>query len=94
MDAAVGEAGKTRWLILIYHLPRDPSRHRVAVWRKLKALGVIYLQDGVVVLPEDTRLQVTGEFQEAGQCDWWPVTVVDTGQAGFVIEQYLEPAPA
>ena len=48
----------------------------------------------VVVLPEGTRLQVTGEFQEAGQCDWWPVTVIDTGQSGFVIEQYLEPAPA
>ena len=48
----------------------------------------------VVELPEGSRLQVTGEFQEAGQCDWWPVTVVDTGQAGFVIEQYLEPAPA
>ena len=48
----------------------------------------------VVVLPEGTRLQVTGEFQEAGQCDWWPVTVVDTGQSGFVIEEYLEPAPA
>ena len=47
----------------------------------------------VVVLPEGTRLQVTGEFQEAGQCDWWPVTVVDTGQSGFVIEQYLESAP-
>ena len=48
----------------------------------------------VVVLPQGTKLQVTGEFQEAGQCDWWPVTVVDTGQSGFVIEQYLEPAPA
>jgi hypothetical protein len=48
----------------------------------------------VVVLPEGSRLQVTGEFQEAGQCDWWPVTVIDTGQAGFVIEQYLVPAPA
>jgi hypothetical protein len=48
----------------------------------------------VVVLPEGTKLQVTGEFQEAGQCDWWPVTVVDSGQSGFVIEQYLKPAPA
>ena len=45
----------------------------------------------VVVLPPGTRLQVTGEFQEAGQCDWWPVTVTETGQSGFVIEQYLEP---
>ena len=41
-----------RWLILIYRLPREPSRPRVAAWRKLKALGALYLQDGVVVLPE------------------------------------------
>jgi len=51
---------KTRWLILIYRLPREPSRHRVAVWRKLKALGALYLQDGVAALPEDavTREQL------------------------------------
>jgi hypothetical protein len=39
MDVAIGSTEKTRWLILVYHLPREPSRHRVAVWRKLKALG-------------------------------------------------------
>ena len=39
MDAPVEGEHKKRWLILIYHLPREPSRHRVAVWRKLKALG-------------------------------------------------------
>jgi hypothetical protein len=45
---------------LIYQLPREPSRHRVAVWRKLKALGALYLQNGAVVLPEDatTREQL------------------------------------
>jgi len=45
----------------------------------------------VAVLPAGTRLQVTGDFEEAGQCDWWPVTVTDSGQSGFVIEQYLKP---
>lgn len=44
----------------------------------------------ITTLPTGTRLQITGEFSEAGQCDWWPVTVVDTGQTGFVIEQYLQ----
>ena len=44
---------KPRWLILIYRLPREPSRHRVAVWRKLKDLGALYLQDSVAALPED-----------------------------------------
>jgi hypothetical protein len=42
------------------------------------------------VLPEGTELTVTGEFVEAGQCDWWPVSVNDTGESGYVIEQYVE----
>ena len=61
MDVAVGKADKTRWLILIYHLPREPSRYRVAVWRKLKSLGALYLQDGAAALPEDA---VTREHLE------------------------------
>lgn len=49
-----------RWVLLVYRLPREPSRHRVAVWRKLKDLGALYLQDGVAALPEDavTREQL------------------------------------
>ncbi len=73
MDVAVGEAdvGKTRWLLLVYRLPRDPSRHRVAVWRKLKALGTLYLQDGVAALPEDA---VTRE-----QLEWLQLRVREAG---------------
>ena len=74
MDAAgiggVG-TGKTRWLILIYQLPREPSRHRVAVWRKLKALGAVYLQDGAAALPEDA---VTRE-----QLEWLQLRVKEAG---------------
>src|SRR5829696_3662546 len=68
MDAAVGEAdvGKTRCLL------RDPSRHRVAVWRKLKALGALYLQDGVATLPEDA---VTRE-----QLEWLQLRVREAGR--------------
>lgn len=40
-------------------------------------------------LPTGAQLSVTGEFSEAGQCDWWPVTVADTGQAGWVSEEYV-----
>lgn len=72
MDAAgVGDAEKTRWLILIYQLPREPSRHRVAVWRKLKALGALYLQDGAAALPEDA---VTRE-----QLEWLQLRVKEAG---------------
>jgi DNA-binding transcriptional regulator PaaX len=71
VDATVGDAGKTRWLILVYHLPREPSRHRVAVWRKLKTLGALYLQDGAAVLPEDA---VTRE-----QLEWLQLRIREAG---------------
>jgi DNA-binding transcriptional regulator PaaX len=71
MDVAVEDVRKIRWLILIYHLPREPSRHRVAVWRKLKALGALYLQDGVAALPDDA---VTRE-----QLEWLQLRVREAG---------------
>ncbi len=72
MDAAgIGDAERTRWLILIYQLPREPSRHRVAVWRKLKALGALYLQDGAAALPKDA---VTRE-----QLEWLQLRVKEAG---------------
>lgn len=45
------------WLILIYKLPPEPSRHRLGVWRQLKAQGAVYLQNGVAALPADARAE-------------------------------------
>ncbi len=62
---------RTRWLVLIYRLPREPSKPRVAAWRKLKTLGAVYLQDGVAALPEDA---VTRE-----QLEWLQLNVREAG---------------
>lgn len=43
------------WVFLTYSLPRDPSGPRLALWRKLKRLGVVQLSDGLVALPADAR---------------------------------------
>ena len=37
--------------MLAYTVPRDPSACRVYVWRKLKKLGAVAVQDAVWVLP-------------------------------------------
>ena len=58
-------------MLLVYRLPREPSRHRVAVWRKLRDLGAIYLKDGVAALPEDA---VTRE-----QLEWLQLRVREAG---------------
>ena len=60
-----------RWVLLVYRIPKEPSRHRVAVWRKLRDLGALYLQDGVAALPEDA---VTRE-----QMEWLQLRVREAG---------------
>lgn len=47
--------GVTEWVFLTYSLPRNPSAPRLALWRKLKRLGVAQLADGLVALPADAR---------------------------------------
>lgn len=39
------------WLVLVYRVPSEPTRLRATVWRRLKALGAIYLQNSVAALP-------------------------------------------
>lgn len=42
----------TAWLLLTYRMPSEPAAKRIAVWRRLKGMGAIYLQSGVCVLPK------------------------------------------
>ena len=42
----------SRWLLLTYKVPAEPASKRVALWRRLKGLGAIYLQNGVCLLPK------------------------------------------
>jgi hypothetical protein len=39
------------WLLLIYRVPSEPSRLRATVWRRIKSLGAIYLQNSAAALP-------------------------------------------
>jgi hypothetical protein len=39
------------WLVLVYRIPSEPTRHRAAVWRRLRGAGAIYLQNSVAALP-------------------------------------------
>jgi hypothetical protein len=45
---------KSGWLVLVYRIPTEPTRLRSTVWRRLKALGAIYLQNSVAALPAGT----------------------------------------
>ena len=46
-----------RFLVLVYRMPAKPTAGRVAVWRNLKKIGAVYLQDSVCVVPDTAALR-------------------------------------
>jgi uncharacterized protein YdbL (DUF1318 family) len=66
-----GQSRPGEWVLLTYRLPREPSAPRLALWRKLRRLGVAQLSDGLVALPADARTReqlewAAEEVEEAG----------------------------
>ncbi|MEW1839130.1 Chromate resistance protein ChrB [Nonomuraea angiospora] len=45
-------ASGERFLLLVYRVPSTTSRARVTVWRELKRMGALYVQQVVCVLPD------------------------------------------
>jgi hypothetical protein len=41
--------------VLVYRIPSEPTRLRATVWRRLKGLGAIYLQNSVAALPANAN---------------------------------------
>lgn len=70
------------WILLNYRLPARPSALRVYVWRKLKRLGAVLLNDAVWVLPDTPRTfeqfqWLATEIQEMqGTVNFWRASLV------------------
>ncbi|KAA8485588.1 hypothetical protein BDE36_0385 [Arcticibacter tournemirensis] len=43
---------KNNWLLITYKVPAEPAKKRIALWRRLKSMGAVYLQNGVCLLPK------------------------------------------
>lgn len=72
----------TKWLLMVYRVPREPSASRVYVWRKLKQLGAVALQDAAWVLPATPRTQE--QFQ------WLAAEIVElAGDATIFVSEVL-----
>lgn len=59
------------YILLIYQVPSQPSAARVSVWRELKKLGALYLQQSVCILPAQEPLhhalqKITERIDELG----------------------------
>jgi hypothetical protein len=62
-------------MLLSSRLPREPSRLRLGVWRRLRRLGAVLIHDAVWVLPADARTReayewLAQEIEEQGGTAW------------------------
>ena len=85
------------WLLLAYKIPREPSASRVYVWRKMKQLGAVLLQDAVWVLPESARTReqfqwLAAEITElGGEAMMWESNLVYATDDQALRRQFEEP---
>lgn len=82
------------WLLLTYKVPADPAAKRVAIWRRLKSMGAVYLQNGVCLLPKTDdhtrRLKmVENEVAEAkGDSVLLETVALDAAQENKVVARF------
>jgi hypothetical protein len=86
----------TNWLLLHYKLPPEPSALRVSVWRKLKRLGAVLVQDAVWALPKDNRTLEQFQWLAAeiveigGEAALWDAQPAFSGNEEALVRQFLQ----
>jgi len=76
VGSVAGDGKPGQWVLLAYRIPREPSRPRIAVWRKLERLGVARIGDGLVALPADARTRE--------QLEWTAEEITEAGGTAMV----------
>jgi hypothetical protein len=85
------------WLMLTYHIPREPTSRRVFVWRKLKQLGAIAVQDAAWVLPLTSRTReqfqwLAAEITELeGEATLWEAEQIYATDTDKLRREFVEP---
>jgi hypothetical protein len=89
-------AAKTSFMVLTYRVPAKPTAARVAVWRQLKKVGAIYLQQSVCVFPDNATVKrdlapiLARITDAAGEYHLLPLRRLDEQEEGKLIRQFLE----
>lgn len=85
-----------RWLLFLYQVPSTPSTHRAYAWRKLKAIGALYLQNSICLLPSRDELRGRlGELRDeisarGGEASLLELELVDKGECEAMICRFDE----
>ena len=84
------------WLLFLYKVPHEPSTRRVYVWRKLKRLGAVMLQDAAWALPMvltnlEQLQKLSGEVEDlGGEAVLWVAHLASGEQDKTLVKALLE----
>jgi hypothetical protein len=83
-------------LLLAYKIPPEPTRTRVAIWRRIKSLGAVYLQSSVCVLPRTSDHERQLKFlqneivQANGVADMLETAALDAKQENAIVRRFQQ----
>lgn len=85
----VDHENDTAWYLLVYRIPSEPTRLRAGVWRRLKGLGAIYVQNSVAALPASPHAErslraLRAEIDDMGGTGYLFESKAMSGQAQLV----------
>jgi hypothetical protein len=88
------------WILLSSRVPREPTRLRLAIWRRLKRLGALLVHDAVWMLPADAKTReafewLAEEIEEQGGTAWvWEAAGLSPAQDREAVELFRGEADA
>src|SRR5262245_58166118 len=86
------------WILLSSRLPREPTRLRLAVWRRLKRIGAVLLHDSVWILPADAKTREAFEWlaeeieEQGGTALTWEAQSLSPDQDRRLVQQFRSEA--
>ncbi|MBX9906086.1 MAG: chromate resistance protein ChrB [Burkholderiales bacterium] len=85
---------KSSWLLLTYKVPAEPTKIRVGIWRRIRSLGAVYLQNSICVLPLTMEHQrqlrmVQSDIEHAGgEAVILETLALDNKQEALVVSRF------
>jgi Protein ChrB, N-terminal len=83
-----------RWLLLSSRVPREPSRLRLATWRRLRRLGAVLLHEAVWILPAQDSTREALEWlaeeivEQGGTALLWEAESLAASQDKEVVDRF------
>lgn len=82
------------WLLCCYRLPTEPTRLRLAIWRRLRRIGAVMLHDGLWTLPASPQTREDFEWlaeeieERGGSVLVWEARSIGAAQDRAVVERF------